>query len=386
MNGSERPRILFCYSRYADPTDVRLTVEALCSRLQARGLRIDCEPITLDAPGPPLTWSELDARWRRGDRALLTMYDRLVRRLDGFDVLLNGSGINLHPEFVRQLPVTTAFACFDDPESSAVFSQPVAAAYDTCLVGNIACLDDYRAWGARDVHWWPLGFRDDDCDPSLTESEILGGERDVQVALLCERVTDWRSRRLDRFAAAIPDGIYRGRGWPLGWLPSEQRVPLYRRTRIGPNFHNSLGPVNARTFILPANGVMQICDNRRHLSGVFELDREVVGVETVDEAIDATRYYLAHDDERRRIAAAGWRRAHRDYSESAVYARMEGIVTAAWRRKGTTTMRAASHLAPMLIARRNRKPLAVGMAAVRAWAVALRRTVGRLLRNIGLRR
>jgi hypothetical protein len=160
----------------------------------------------------------------------------------------------------------------------------------------------------------------------LSRDKILSGERDVPVSLTCERITAWRRERVDKFAAAFPDGTYYGKGWPNGFLPEEQRVPLYQRTRIGVNIHNSTGPINFRTYILPANGVMQICDNKSHLGKIFELAREVVGFDTIEEAIDLCRYYREHDDERRRIAAAGWERAVRDYNEVAVFKVMQNYV------------------------------------------------------------
>ncbi len=46
----------------------------------------------------------------------------------------------------------------------------------------------------------------------------------------------------------------------------------------------------------------------------------------MEEAIELCRHYLAHDDERRAIAAAGWERATRDYNERAVFKLMLGYV------------------------------------------------------------
>lgn len=381
-----RPRILFAFSHYRDAVDPLEVIEALCSRLRSSGMSIDCMSITLDAPGPPLTWPELDARWQRGDPALMTLYEQLAVRLEGYDALVNGSGINLHPEFVRQLDVVTIFACFDDPESSALFSRPVASSYDLCMVGNLAEVATYRSWGVREAHWWPLGFRATDFDPGLTAEHILEGRRDIDITLLCERVTGMRGARLDRFHAAFPNGIYRGRAWPGGWLPEAERVPLYQRTRIGPNFHNSTGPVNSRTFVLPANGVMQVCDNRSHLAQAFTLGSEIIGVDDVEEAIEACRYYLAHEDERRRIAAAGWARATRDYSETAVFARLETAVIAALARRTSRPHAAPSDLVSALRSRRCRKPLEVAAAACLNGWKSCRRFIGSLLRKAGWRK
>ncbi len=297
-------------------------IDKWLARLRRSGVDVRGIPMGLDVPGRRLPWPELDARWRRGDRQLLTLYERIAREVEDADALINYGGLNLHPDFLRQLPCVSALGFFDDPESSAEFSQAVAAAHDVCLVGNVAALDDYTRWGAQRVRWWPNGFRADDFDPALDEHGIRSRHRDVEVALLCERVTHYRREKVDQFALALPQGIYRGPGWPGGFLPEPERVPLMQRTRIGINIHNSTGPINFRTFYLPANGVLQICDNKSHLARVFDVGTEVVGYDDIGEAIDLCRYYLAHEAERLEIAVAGWRRALRDYNEVASFMRV----------------------------------------------------------------
>jgi hypothetical protein len=312
-------RILLGYSYHPYQYNIQSWTEAWLARLRSHGIAIDGFCLTLNPPGNNLIWPELDALWRRGDRDLLMMYERLARKAQSYDVFVNFNGINLHPEFVGQLPTFNAYSCFDDPESSDNLSRPVAWAYDLSLVGNVAAVDAYRSWGVKEARFWPLGFREDDYNPALTRARILSGERDVDVALTCERETPWRRARVDKFAAAFPQGAYYGKGWPNGFLAENQRVPLYQQTKIGVNIHNSTGPINFRTYILPANGVMQLCDNKSHLGQIFALGSEVVGFESVEEAIELCRYYLAHPDERRQVAAAGWERALTDYNEVAIF-------------------------------------------------------------------
>jgi 2-polyprenyl-3-methyl-5-hydroxy-6-metoxy-1,4-benzoquinol methylase len=121
--------------------------------------------------------------------------------------------------------------------------------------------------------------------------------------------------------------LLRGRGWPDGYLPEEEKIPLYRRSKIGWNVHNSVGPCNIRTFALPANGILQICDNKCRFGQLFELGTEAIGFDRVEECIELTRYYLEHDDERRVLAAAGWRRVTTDYNEAVNWQRMVDAIT-----------------------------------------------------------
>ena len=313
-------KILLGYTYYKfNGFDSGTWYESWLSRLRSHGIDVQGIPLSPDKPNFQLTWPELDARWKRGDPDLFKLYNQIADVIDDFDVFVNYNGINIHPEFVRLLSTFNVLGCFDDPENSDNLSKPAAWAYDLSMVGNIAEVDNYGKWGVKEARYWPLGFRSEDYNPHLTRNDILFGERENDIAILCERLTGYRAERLNKFVSSFPDGAYHGRGWPKGFLPESEKIKLYNHTKIGINFHNSTGPINFRTFVLPANGVLQICDNRSNLNKIFRLGKEVIGFDTVEDAIELCRYYLENDDERRKIAAAGWERAIRDYNEIAVF-------------------------------------------------------------------
>ena len=52
---------------------------------------------------------------------------------------------------------------------------------------------------------------------------------------------------------------------------------------------------------------------------MFELGKEAIGYDSIDEAVELCRYYLEHEEERREIAGAGWRRAMSDYNEISTF-------------------------------------------------------------------
>ncbi len=297
-------------------------IENWLARLRSAGFEVYPFSLVIDQHRPIIYFNELDILWRYQDRRLLSMYARLSNTLLDYDVFICFNGSNVHPDFVSSLSCFTVYACFDDPESSAKLSKPVAGAFDLAMVGNIAEIDTYKSWGIKEVRWWPLGFRHDDYDPHLTKKIILEEGRDIDVTLLCERVTRYRKDRVDRFVKAFPNGAYYGMGWPSGFLAEDKRVPTLKRTKIGINIHNSSGPINFRTFYLPANGVLQICDNKSNFGKIFELGKEGLGYDSIEEAIELTRYYLEHDAERRIIAADGWSRVLSDYNEVACFRRV----------------------------------------------------------------
>lgn len=274
-----------------------------------------------------LPFPELHRRWREGDRELLDLYWRLDRALEDRDVFVLFNGAHIHPEFATSIDAITVYHCADDPESTEILSKPAAPAFDISLVANVACVDMYRSWGVRSAHFLPLGsqvFSEDVAD--LTPRRVREDPRPVPLFLACERVSSRRHERLDALEDAFPEATFVGRGWPNAYLPWNELWVTYRRTQIGWNIHNSVGPVNFRTYDLPAFGVLQICDNRERLGELYQLGQEVVGFDTIDECIEKTRYYIRHTDEQRAIAAAGRERWERDYTPDAVWDRLVRIV------------------------------------------------------------
>lgn len=319
-------KILLGYSWFKnDYFCIKTHWESWLERLRGHGFDVHGFCLTLHPPGGRLRWSELNSAWLLRDNDLLQKYDELLAALNNCDVFINYNGINVHPDMVttiRKLGITTVYCCFDDPENSADLSMPVAAAYDLCMVGNIASVDDYHSWGVKHAEFWPIGFRVNEYDSTLTKEIILTGKRHIDMTLLCERQSQWRRHRLDMLVNNFPQMQCYGYGWPNGCLSEIKKVPIYLNTKIGPNLHNSTGPINFRTYTLPACGVLQICDNARYLSQIYELNKEVVGFDTIEECIDACRYYIAHDNERKEIAAAGWERTMRDYNEKTLFQKM----------------------------------------------------------------
>lgn len=357
-------KILLAHA-YNDEYPDHVRIQHWLARLRQAGFEIGDFYVGMHIRGMRLPFRDLDHLWKVGDRTLLEMYERLARESESHDVLINFGGVNLHPEFLSMLSTVNILRFADDPESSEQVSRHIAPYHDICAIQNIAELDRYRGWGVKHVYWVPQAFWRDDFDPSQTEATILSGIRDVDVTLLCERVNSYRRACVDRYSLAFPQGVFRGPGWPDGFLPEHERVPLLQRTKVGLNIHNSTGPINTRTYYLPANGVLQICDNKTYLGKVYELGKEVVGYDSIDEAIELTRYYLAHDDERRAIALAGYRRAVTDYNEVECFRRLMATVTSFLQEGGKR--RLAKGAALQLSGRAARAPALARIRSVFYW-------------------
>lgn len=98
---------------------------------------------------------------------------------------------------------------------------------------------------------------------------------------------------------------HRGQAWGLD---------MYRvlaETRIAVNRHGDFAggyAANMRMFEATGVGALLLTESATNLADLFEPGREVVAYDGVDDLVDKIRHFVAHDDERRHIAAAGQRR------------------------------------------------------------------------------
>ncbi len=311
-------RVLLAYVPYSERT-VKW-YDGIEERANKLGWNIKTFPLyTGSSVGSRLNYSALNQRWKKRDKSLLRLSDRLRDALSDADVLWNFNGANIHPEWLCEFDTLNVYSCFDDPEAIRHLSKPVAKYFDASLVGNLGVLPIYAHWGIKDLAWAPLAFTGDEYDPELTAEKILSEERTNDIVFFGERESPRRRERFSKIANAFPDALFFGKGWPSGFIDDSERKSIYRNTKIGWNIHNSLGPVNLRVFALLSYGIMQICDNKCRLGQVFELGKEIVGFDMIEECIDLTRYYLDHDQERREIAANGFLKYQKDYCEEELW-------------------------------------------------------------------
>lgn len=284
---------------------------------------------------PYTIFPQLDQKWRKKDAALMKLYEVLGEKIDNCDIFIHYNGALIHPEFLAQFKQLKIYHCADDPDASNVISKPVANAYDICAISNPSCIDLYKTWGCKQVFFWPLGAFHFDDDTGVRQQT---SPRDIPLSFVGSKfgVTRWRYVQRIPLLNKIP-GLYLkkaffekiekefpfidayGGDWAKGRIEDSAIPDLYRRTQVGINVHNSLGPINGRLYDLAAYGVCQLCDNKSHLHHVFEPGNEIIGFDTTTECIDLIRYYLAHPEEARAIGAAGQARFQRDYTTAAIW-------------------------------------------------------------------
>lgn len=285
----------------------------------------------------------VDRLYRERNSNYMRMIGDFIDRFRDFDLIIFLQYNFIHPEvlareFKRPIKV---LGFGDDPLSTYVRGIPYLWAFDGAFFISPSYIDDLsfeeaiRRWGNQPSIWWPLVpfpfQRPDNTD------EAFFRDRDVEVVYVGNPYGP-KIERLIRLKRHFGDRMRIHGRWPFkGYhgfvrgfmgkpiypcrvtsLAPDERTQLYWRTKIGFNMHFSDQPSetgNMRMYETPAHGMLMVCDKaaaNAH-ARIFEPGTEVVYYDSVDEAIDLIEYYLIHDDERVRIAQAGYERYWQDY-------------------------------------------------------------------------
>jgi hypothetical protein len=280
----------------------------------------------------------LDNLYYEREPGLMKMYEDINALIadSGAQAMIVDNGFPYHPEFLRTLPIFKVLRTSDGPVAAYDRDFAYVHAYDQILHHSPAYSRDLdmnsklRYVGAKDARLWLHCLFDRMFDQTKTEQTILAGERDIDVLfvgapfpnkmpLLARVKKAFGKRAMIRGISNPKWNIYYNVKFGMpGWIRPiafEEYVPLYHRTKIGFNVHNrgdyTIG--GYRLFELPGNGVMQISDGGPYLDTYFEVGTEIVRHTGADDLIDKIRYYLDHEEERKAIALAGYRRVMRDH-------------------------------------------------------------------------
>ncbi len=298
----------------------------------------------------------LDQLYRDRNPSYMRFVKDFVEKFRDADLLVMSTYNPIHPEILCQhltRPIKI-LGFTDDPFSTYVRGIPYLWAFDGAFYispsysDQLLFRDALAHWGCEQSYWWPLVFPRNNSAGDLwplvaprKESAQRGDaffeERDLDLIYVglaypskMNRLAQFKSKFgssigiYGRWPYAGYIGMIRGlRGKPVIWgrirgISDAERTELYYRTKIGINMHLSDLPVetgNVRMYEVPAHGMMLLCDKaglNAH-EQIFTPDKEAVFYDSTEDAIDKIKYYLAHPEERERIARAGFARAHRDY-------------------------------------------------------------------------
>jgi spore maturation protein CgeB len=283
---------------------------------------------------------DLDRMYRDKDPHLMVFYACVEKicKENHVDVFFVDHECMYHPDFILEMSrqFYTVIYSGDDPESSYRRSKPYMYAFDHAFCYGVyhndrqKMTEKFLEWGAKRADLRPYGCMDRQYDHTLTEQDIIDAPRPIDIVFIGGRANKRRKDILlslkDRYrrrfklygdwggTKSVISSALHGHGLHfVKKLDADMFLPVYRQSKIGFNIHQSFGPCNLRLYELPMNGIMQICDNRKGLAELYEIGREVVAYDTLNDAIEMLEYYLAHDAERIQIALNGYRKAKSKY-------------------------------------------------------------------------
>lgn len=158
---------------------------------------------------------------------------------------------------------------------------------------------------------------EDDLDPTCPDVIFLGhNEQDERVEYLKALVDvginvglnakEFRELEEDKRFILLQET----RGEHYNRLLASCKIPIVFLSKINNDTYTR------RCFEIPAADAFLFCPYTDDLASMFEEDKEIVFYRSKEDFVAKVQYYLAHDDERKAIAKAGYERLHRDGHEA----------------------------------------------------------------------
>ena len=195
------------------------------------------------------------------------------------------------------------------------------ADYDVHITSNLWNVDEFRAAGFRNVVHMELA-----ANPAVKDPGAIGAEERARLGAPVGFIGHWEPvterRVLHLLRGGVPVKVYGG-GWEHAQATAELSGAAQYRFVMGDeyarairSFDINLGIVSkwnrnhtaSRTFQIPALGAFLLHERNELVEKYFEEGVEAEFFDSDDELLEKCRHYLAHPEERERIAAAGRRR------------------------------------------------------------------------------
>jgi len=210
---------------------------------------------------------------------------------------------------------------FEDDTAFDEYSKWWIPYLDYCVTNCIEAVPKYRNLGARCILANPIvGGIPVNVDWSNVEEK-----RDVSFVGI--KKFDRESYINELKKQGLPLHLF---GWSGGTLLSvEDMLDVFRTSKINLNFSKTgqnRMQIKARIFEVCLAGGFLLTEYAPGIENYFEPDKEIVCFRDAEEMINKINYYLSHEEERRTIAQAGWKRAVNEYSSFHVMSKIFGQI------------------------------------------------------------
>jgi spore maturation protein CgeB len=115
------------------------------------------------------------------------------------------------------------------------------------------------------------------------------------------------------------DVAFYGDGWPNGQIPSPKMIELINTSKINLNFTKTYDlsgsfQFKGRIFEVCMCGSFLLTEYIPGIEDYFKIGEEIECFKTKEEMVEKVKYYLEHEKEREKIAAAGYEKTRKLYS------------------------------------------------------------------------
>ncbi len=204
---------------------------------------------------------------------------------------------------------------------------------DYFVTNSVSEVSKYRELGARAIMGVPImGGMPLERDWSKVEEKydisFVGGRSPYRELY----TNELENRR-------IPVALF-GKGWggegQGELIPFEEMIDVFKTSKINLNFSRTYGTIvrqlKGRIFEVCLAGGFLLTEYAPEIENFFEIDKEIVCFDNPEDMVNKVVYYLNHDEERRAIAQAGWKRATSEHSSfhmlSRVFSQIEEDIAA----------------------------------------------------------
>lgn len=292
-----------------------------------------------------IEWDEENIKNYQEHPKIVHLYENISNMIKKHNIKiliwLGDPGI-LHKNFLTKLQKNTylSFWSMDDPINSHKIIKHCAQYYDYGFTAAVnynkteRMSDKIKSWGCQNSSYIPIGVFEgkyniiNSFEKRPYDLVFIGSVFQKRLLFMFKLKKHFGKRFL------IFGGAWNGEGYTwykkiilllMKWyyhvpkikkITDEELITYYQNSKIGINTHmTDGGPSAVRTYELPANGVMQICDSKNGLKEIFELNKEVIAFENnnVQDAIEKIEYYLKNEDERIEIAKNAYNKTLREY-------------------------------------------------------------------------
>jgi hypothetical protein len=196
------------------------------------------------------------------------------------------------PRNLHAIPCPTAAYLIDVHFS--ILRLPLSDYFDYVFVAQRDYVPVYKRHADQVVTWLPLAY-----EPSHTQES---GPRMIDVGFVGGRGNKPGDQRAQLLGAL--EKRFQMNDFRRPYLPDEM-ASVYQRSKIV--FNQSIcNDINMRVFEALGNGALLVTNRITNgLTDLFQPDRHLVLYDSPDDLVEQVTHYLAHDDERERIAQAG---------------------------------------------------------------------------------